>query len=127
MTRRCRPPHNRAVNLRLSPLLLAPLLLCASLANAAEPSADAASGTGCESLLTVVRHSLEKEIGAACPASAPAPVPASAPAPATTCAAQREPLRAIVDFISTREAASADKCDTLLEVNKRLRSLPPKV
>ena len=35
-------------------------------------------------------------------------------------------LRAIVDFISEREAASADQCDTLLEVNKRLRSLPPK-
>ncbi|WP_183035669.1 hypothetical protein [Cupriavidus sp. UME77] len=108
------------MNLRLSPLLLAPLLLCASLADAAEPSADAASGAGCESLLTVVRHSLEKEIDATCPA------PASTPAPATACAAQREPLRAIVDFISEREAASADQCDTLLEVNKRLRSLPPK-
>lgn len=112
------------MNLRLSPLLLAPLLLCASLADAAEPSADAASGAGCESLLTVVRHSLEKEIGAACPASASAP--ASTPAPAAACAAQREPLRAIVDFISLREDAGADECDTLLEVNKRLRSLPPK-
>ncbi|NUA25663.1 hypothetical protein [Cupriavidus basilensis] len=110
------------MNLRLSPLLLAPLLLCASLADAAEPSADAASGAGCESLLTVVRHSLEKEIDATCPASAPA----STPAPANACAAQREPLRAIVDFISEREAASAEQCDTLLEVNKRLRSLPPK-
>ncbi|WP_416048067.1 hypothetical protein [Cupriavidus basilensis] len=110
------------MNLRLSPLLLAPLLLCANLADAAEPSADAASGAGCESLLTVVRHSLEKEIGATCPASAPA----ATPAPANACAAQREPLRAIVDFISEREAASADQCGTLLEVNKRLRSLPPK-
>ncbi|AJG18647.1 hypothetical protein [Cupriavidus basilensis] len=110
------------MNLRLSPLLLAPLLLCASLADAAEPSADAdaASGAGCESLLTVVRHSLEKEIGAACAA------PASIPEPATACATQREPLRAIVDFIGKRKAASADECDTLLEVNKRLRSLPPK-
>ncbi len=124
MPQRCRPPHNRAVNLRLSPLLLAPLLLCASLADAAEPSADAASGAGCESLLTVVRHSLEKEIDATC--AVPAPAPASTPAPANACAAQREPLRAIVDFISEREAASADQCDTLLEVNKRLRSLPPK-
>ncbi|MCP3022246.1 hypothetical protein [Cupriavidus basilensis] len=112
------------MNLRLSPLLLAPLLLCASLADAAEPSADAASGAGCESLLTVVRHSLEKEIDATC--AVPAPAPASTPAPANACAAQREPLRAIVDFISEREAASADQCDTLLEVNKRLRSLPPK-
>ncbi|WP_458763428.1 hypothetical protein [Cupriavidus basilensis] len=101
-----------------------PLLLCASLADAAEPSADAASGAGCESLLTVVRHSLEKEIDATC--AVPAPAPASTPAPANACAAQREPLRAIVDFISEREAASADQCDTLLEVNKRLRSLPPK-
>lgn len=110
------------MNLHLSPLLLAPLLLCASLADAAERSADAASGAGCESLLTVVRHSLEKEIGAACAASASA----AASTPATACAAQREPLHAIVDFISEREAASADQCDTLLEVNKRLRSLPPK-
>ncbi|QOT77647.1 hypothetical protein [Cupriavidus basilensis] len=112
------------MNLRLSPLLLAPLLLCASLADAAEPSADAASGAGCESLLTVVRRSLEKEIDATC--AVPAPAPASTPAPANACAAQREPLRAIVDFINEREAASADQCDTLLEVNERLRSLPPK-
>ncbi|WP_237717410.1 hypothetical protein, partial [Cupriavidus basilensis] len=61
------------MNLRLSQHLLPPLLLCASLAGAAEPSADATSGAGCESLLTVVRRSLEEEISAACPAPAPAP------------------------------------------------------
>ncbi|GAB7546497.1 hypothetical protein [Cupriavidus sp. 8B] len=71
------------MNLRLSQRLLPPLLPCASLAGAAEPSADAVSGAGCESLPTVVRRSLEEEIG-------------------------------------------ADECDTLLEVSKRLRSLPPK-
>ena len=108
------------MNFRLSQRLLPLLLLCASLAGAAEPSADAPSDAGCESLLTVVRRSLEEEVGAACPA------PAQVPAPATTCAAQREPLRAIVDFIGKRKAASADECETLLEVNKRLRSLPPK-
>ncbi|MGO4328323.1 hypothetical protein AB4Z48_24640 [Cupriavidus sp. 2TAF22] len=108
------------MNSLLSPLLLCGALSCASLALAAEPSSNPASDAGCANLLAVVLRSLEEEFGAACPA------PASIPAAATACTAQREPLGAIVDFISTRRAAQADACETLLEVNKRLRSLPPK-
>ncbi|MDF3835929.1 hypothetical protein P3W85_23690 [Cupriavidus basilensis] len=111
------------MNRRLIHFLLLPALLCASLAAAAGPSPEAADNAGCEGLLAVVRRSLEEEIVSACPAAAPASI--SAPAPA--CAAQQEPLRAIVDFIGQRRAADADECDTLLEVNKRLRSLPPKI
>ncbi|KJK23589.1 hypothetical protein UB46_14985 [Burkholderiaceae bacterium 16] len=79
---------------------------------------DATPDAGCESLLAVVRRSLEDEIGSACPASIPGQ--------GAACTAQREPLRAIVDFIGKRHEADADACETLLEVNKRLRSLPPK-
>lgn len=107
-------PHNRGVKFHLSPVLVWPILLCATVACAAEAGADASSASGCERLLCVVRRSLEDEIGAACPA------------PATACAAQREPLRTIVDFIGKRHADDADACETLLEVNKRLRALPPK-
>ncbi|MGT2491125.1 hypothetical protein ACU4GD_12760 [Cupriavidus basilensis] len=112
------PAHNRVVNIRPSHLLISPILLCASLAGAAEPAVGATPDSGCENLLTVVRRSLEDEIGSACPALVPGP--------GTACAAQREPLRAIVDFIGKRHDADADACETLLEVNKRLRSLPPK-
>ncbi|WP_420992610.1 hypothetical protein ACKI2N_007095 [Cupriavidus sp. 30B13] len=108
------------MNLRLSPLLVSGVLVCASLACAAEPRADAAADAGCASMLAVVQRSLEEELGTACPA------PASIPAAATACAAQQEPLRAIADYIATRRAADADACETLLEVNKRLRTLPPK-
>ncbi|WP_454720703.1 MULTISPECIES: hypothetical protein [Cupriavidus] len=117
------------------------LLLCASPARAAEPAADAASVAsaasaaasatisaadnaaavaGCANMLAIIERSLEEELGKACAA------PASIPAAATACAAQQEPPRAIADYIGKRRAAAADACETLLEVNKRLRTLPPK-
>jgi len=125
-----------AVNHRFSPLptsgaLLSGALLCGALLCAgparAEPSAEAATAAGnaaavagCANMLAVIERSLEEELGKACAA------PASIPAAATACAAQQEPLRAIADYIGKRRAADADACETLLEVNKRLRTLPPK-
>ncbi|QOT77200.1 hypothetical protein [Cupriavidus basilensis] len=78
-------------------------------------AASAVEVAQCGDLLAIVRDSLVKEVE----------VPCAHPAPAT-CNERKRPLLAITDYIRERSANRGDDCDTLLEVNRRLRALPPK-
>lgn len=78
-------------------------------------AASAVEVAQCGDLLTIVRDSLVKEVE----------VPCAHPSPAT-CNERKRPLLAITAYIRERSANRGDDCDTLLEVNRRLRALPPK-
>ncbi|MCY0857917.1 hypothetical protein [Cupriavidus sp. D39] len=78
-------------------------------------AASAADVAQCGDLLAIVRDSLVKEVE----------VPCAHPSLAT-CKERKRPLQAITAYIRERTGNRSDDCDTLLEVNRRLRALPPK-
>ncbi|WP_416047714.1 hypothetical protein [Cupriavidus basilensis] len=78
-------------------------------------AASAVEVAQCGDLLAIVRDSLVKEVE----------VPCAHPSPAA-CNERKRPLLAITAYIRERSTSRGDDCDTLLEVNRRLRALPPK-
>ncbi|KDP88744.1 hypothetical protein CF70_028720 [Cupriavidus sp. SK-3] len=81
-------------------------------AEVAEP-ASSVEAAQCGDLIAIVRDSLDREVAVSCARSG-----------ASSCSERKRPLLAITTYIQQRTAAGSDDCETLLEVNRRLRALP---
>ncbi|WP_420995428.1 hypothetical protein ACKI2N_004855 [Cupriavidus sp. 30B13] len=83
----------------------------------AEPASPAAAeAANCGDLLAIVRDSLDKEAEVSCARGSAA----------ASCGERKRPLQAVTSYIRQRAANGGDDCDTLLEVNRRLRALAPR-
>ncbi|RZT41547.1 hypothetical protein [Cupriavidus agavae] len=93
-------------------------LWTAAPAMAVQPASDPAltDTSGCTALIDIVQESLRSEIEVACPKNG-----------RETCEAKNGQIRAMLDIIEERRKRKADECDTLVQVNRLLRTLPPKI
>jgi hypothetical protein len=82
---------------------------------AATPDPALADTSGCTALIDIVQESLRGEIDVACPAS-----------DKVVCEAKNGQIRALLEIIDQRRKRNADECETLAQVNRLLRALPPK-
>lgn len=84
---------------------------------AAQPASDPALAdtSGCTALIDIVQESLRGEIAKACPNDNK-----------EACDAEAGHIRALLDIIDQRRKRKADECETLAQVNRLLRTLPPK-
>jgi len=92
-------------------------LIASGYAMAVQPASDPALAdtSGCSALIDIVRESLRGEINLDCPVS-----------DNDACMAKNGQIRALLEIIDARRQRKADECDTLAQVNRLLRTLPPK-
>lgn len=100
--------------LRWLPMLA---LIGAVSAMAGQPASDPALAdtSGCTALINIVQESLRGELD----------VPCAEPGMAA-CEAKNGQIRALLEIIDQRRQRKADECETLVQVNRLLRALPPK-
>lgn len=94
----------------LAMLVSAPLL-------AVQPASDPALAdtSGCTALVDIVQESLRGEIDVACPKDGK-----------EACESKNDQIRSLLDIIEQRRKRKDDECETLVQVNRLLRTLPPK-
>lgn len=90
-------------------------LLGAAPAMAATPDPALADTSGCTALIDIVEESLRGEIAVTCPSS-----------DKVVCESKNGQIRALLEIIDQRRKRNADECETLVQVNRLLRALPPK-
>ncbi|WP_255371074.1 hypothetical protein [Cupriavidus sp. YR651] len=84
-------------------------------AMAATPDPALADTSGCTALIDIVQESLRGEIDVACVEAGKA-----------ACEVKNGQIRALLEIIDQRRKRNADECETLVQVNRLLRTLPPK-
>ena len=84
---------------------------------AVQPASDPALNdtSGCTALIDIVQESLRGEIDVVCPKEGK-----------EACEAKNGQIRALLDIVDERRKRKADECETLVQVNRLLRTLPPK-
>lgn len=84
---------------------------------AVQPASDPALNdtSGCTALIDIVQESLRGEIDVVCPKEGK-----------DACEAKNGQVRALLEIIEERRKRKADECETLAQVNRLLRTLPPK-
>jgi len=84
---------------------------------AVQPASDPALNdtSGCTALIDIVQESLRGEIDVVCPKDG-----------REACEAKNGQVRALLEIIDQRRQRKADECETLVQVNRLLRTLPPK-
>lgn len=84
---------------------------------AVQPASDPALSdtSGCSALIDIVQESLRTEIDVVCPKDGKA-----------DCEAKNGQIRALLDIVAERRKRRADECETLAQINRLLRTLPPK-
>ena len=84
---------------------------------ATQPASDPALNdtSGCTALIDIVQESLRGEIDVVCPKDVK-----------DACEAKNAQIRALLDIVDQRRKRNADECETLVQVNLLLRTLPPK-
>lgn len=92
-------------------------MIAAAPAMALQPASDPALAdtTGCTALIDIAQESLRGEIDVVCPKDGK-----------EVCEAKNDQIRALLDIIEQRRKRKDDECDTLVQVNRLLRTLPPK-
>ncbi len=81
---------------------------------AVQPASDPAldDTSGCTALIDIVQESLRGEIDVVCAKEG--------------CEAKNGQIRALLDIVDQRRKRKDDECETLAQVNRLLRALPPK-
>ncbi|CAG2127717.1 hypothetical protein [Cupriavidus plantarum] len=93
--------------------VLAGMLAAQALAVAPDPGL--ADTSGCTAMLDIVQESLRSEIEVVCnDPNKPG------------CDQKNGQIRVILDIIDHRRQRGADECDTIAQVNRLLRTLPPR-
>ncbi|WP_257993637.1 hypothetical protein [Cupriavidus pauculus] len=92
-------------------------MIAAAHVAAVQPASDPALNdtSGCTALIDIVEESLRGEIDVICPKDGK-----------DTCEAKNGQIRALLDIVEERRKRKADECETLVQVNRLLRTLPPK-
>ncbi|KAI3589962.1 hypothetical protein D9X30_5545 [Cupriavidus sp. U2] len=92
-------------------------VMAATPAVAVQPASDPALNdtSGCSALIDIVQESLRGEIDVVCPKDGN-----------EACEAKNGQIRALLDIVDERRKRKADECETLVQVNRLLRTLPPK-
>lgn len=92
-------------------------VIAAAPAVALQPASDPALNdtSGCTALIDIVQESLRGEIDVVCPKDGK-----------DACEAKNGQIRALLDIVDERRKRKADECETLVQVNRLLRTLPPK-
>ncbi len=90
-------------------------VLLAAQAVAALPDPGLADTSGCTAMLDIVQESLRSEIEVVC----------NDPGK-PGCDEKNGQIRVILDIIDRRRQRGADECDTVAQVNRLLRALPPR-
>ncbi|WP_231906843.1 hypothetical protein [Cupriavidus sp. D384] len=92
-------------------------MIAAAPAGAVQPASDPALNdtSGCTALIDIVQESLRGEIDVVCPKDGK-----------DACEAKNGQIRALLDIVDERRKRKADECETLVQVNRLLRTLPPK-
>lgn len=94
-----------------------PVLIAVAPVWAVQPASDPALAdtSGCTALIDIAQESLRGEIDVVCAKDGK-----------DACEAKNGQIRAVLDIIDQRRKRNADECDTLVQVNRLLRALPPK-
>lgn len=108
------PMSSVRANLCRLPLLV---LMGAMPALAVPPASDPALAdtSGCTALINIVQESLRGELEVPC-----------AEPNREACEAKNGQIRAMLEIVEQRRQRKADECETLAQVNRLLRTLPPK-